>query len=170
MNTQALQQLYQNGMSMVDQVLKTLHDMNATTTLCNNDDTSEEEKQRKRKLKALRWTMVFGISYIGYKLIRKWLRQRRAIRDYHHRLSNTSYNPTPPTTTNSSITPYPSSTQYGGGNYYTGGGGPSYPYQSNHYHNSYGMNNMMSPYTPNHNNYYNGSQSYYPNNQYSSYY
>ena len=163
MNTQALQQLYQNGMSMVDQVLKTLHDMNATTNLCIND-TSEEEKQRKRKLKALRWTMVFSISYIGYKLIRKWLRQRRAIRDYHrntnHRPSNISYNPQ-----TTAITPYSSSTQYGG-NY--AGGGPTSPYYSNNYHNSYGMN--MSPYGPNQNHYFNGSQSYYPNNQYSSYY
>lgn len=92
MNTQALQQLFHTGMSMFDNAIQTLNEMNA---ICDakGKDLTEEEIKRRRRLKALRWTIVLGVSFTGYKIIRKWFRQRRIYREFKNKIESSSTQP-----------------------------------------------------------------------------
>ncbi len=85
MNTQALNQLYHQAIAMMDQALSTIHELKTLEETNDNGELSEEEKKKRRRLKAIRWSIVFGISYAGYSLFRKWLRKRRYYKEYMSR-------------------------------------------------------------------------------------
>jgi hypothetical protein len=69
MNTQAIQQLLETATSMLDRAVKTYHEMR-TLEAQSNALESEEDTKRRRRLRALRWTMVVAATYAGYKLMR----------------------------------------------------------------------------------------------------
>ena len=75
MNTQALHQLYEQGMTMLDKILNTLHEIN-TLENASQKQLSEEDKKRRRRLKALRWSILVGGSYVGYRLVANWMKKR----------------------------------------------------------------------------------------------
>jgi len=85
MNTHALQQLFQTAKSMIDHTLSTLNQVRlldetpSSRTLTKHQ--TEEEKKRRRRLKALRWSLVLSVSYAAYRivryLVRRSSRQRR---------------------------------------------------------------------------------------------
>eukprot|EP00568_Trieres_chinensis_P008882 CAMPEP_0183309702 /NCGR_PEP_ID=MMETSP0160_2-20130417/25496_1 /TAXON_ID=2839 ORGANISM="Odontella Sinensis, Strain Grunow 1884" /NCGR_SAMPLE_ID=MMETSP0160_2 /ASSEMBLY_ACC=CAM_ASM_000250 /LENGTH=345 /DNA_ID=CAMNT_0025473767 /DNA_START=60 /DNA_END=1097 /DNA_ORIENTATION=+ len=80
MNTQALHQLFNTAMSMFDNALTMLNEMRALDLNSISDGNfSEEEKKRRRRLKALRWSLMLGVSYAGYKLVHRWLSRRRQL-------------------------------------------------------------------------------------------
>ncbi len=76
MNTQALHNLYEQVMAMLDQGLKLVQELR---TLENQEiqALSEEDQKRRRRLKALRWSLMFGISYAGYSFVSKWFKKRK---------------------------------------------------------------------------------------------
>jgi hypothetical protein len=76
MNTQALHQLYGQGMTMLDNILNTLHEIN-TLENASQKQLSEEDKKRRRRLKALRWSILVGGSYVGYRVVANWIKKRR---------------------------------------------------------------------------------------------
>ena len=82
MNTHALQQLFHTAMSFFDNAISTLNEIRALNIASASDEEemSEEEIKRRRRLKALRWSLVMGVSYAGYKLMRRWLLRRRQLR------------------------------------------------------------------------------------------
>lgn len=81
MNTHALQQLFHTAMSFFDNAVSTLNEIRALNIAsASEDEMSEEEVKRRRRLKALRWSLVMGVSYAGYKLMRRWLLRRRQLR------------------------------------------------------------------------------------------
>ena len=82
MNTHALQQLFHTAMSFFDNAMSTLNEIRALNIASASDEEemSEEEIKRRRRLKALRWSLVMGVSYAGYKLMRRWLLRRRQLR------------------------------------------------------------------------------------------
>lgn len=84
MNTQALHQLYQQAMAMLDQSLSLLHELK-TLENQHHKTLTEEEKKKQRRLKAMRWAIIMGISYAGYTFVRKWLKRRREYIKYMKR-------------------------------------------------------------------------------------
>ena len=85
MNTQALHQLYGQAMSMLDSALSTLSEMRALEQRMSKSETemTEEEKKRRRRLKALRWSFLLGVSYMGYRFVLKWVRRRRQLKEFY---------------------------------------------------------------------------------------
>ena len=79
MNTQALHHLYDQIMGMLDQGLTLLQDLK-TLEKKEIQSLSEEEQMRRRRLKALRWSIMLGISYVAYSSVSKWLRRRKEYR------------------------------------------------------------------------------------------
>ena len=82
MNTQALHQLYQQAMTMLDQSLALVHEIKTLENQHTKTTLTEEEKKKRRRLKAMRWAIMIGISYAGYSFVRKWLRKRREYKNY----------------------------------------------------------------------------------------
>ena len=83
MNTHALQQLFHTAMSFFDNAMSTLNEiraLNMSSASADEEEMSEEEIKRRRRLKALRWSLVMGVSYAGYKLMRRWFLRRRQLR------------------------------------------------------------------------------------------
>lgn len=87
MNQQVLQQAWESISQMVDHAIATFHEMRALEQKGRAAET-EEEKQRRRRLKALRYAVVFGGSWLAYKLVRHLLFQqrRRKIGQINHAL------------------------------------------------------------------------------------
>ena len=81
MNTQQLHQLYDQIIVMFDQALKYLDELKHLESVQGHmnihQPLTEEQIKKRRRLKAIRWTIMFGISYAGYKLVLKWYRKRR---------------------------------------------------------------------------------------------
>ena len=74
MNTQAMEQLYQQAMHMMDTALVTMQDLKSLE--CKDLSLlSEEEQKKRRRLKALRWGLMMGVSYVGVKVVMKWWRR-----------------------------------------------------------------------------------------------
>ena len=95
MNTQALKQLYSQIMSMMDSALSTLEEirvMEQTMSRMKEEHISEDDKKRRRRLKALRWSLVMGASYMGYRIVSRWLRRRREFQGWLER-KNVNQNP-----------------------------------------------------------------------------
>jgi len=168
MNTQALHQLYNQAMSMLDQVLATIHELK-TLENSQNDRLSEEDQKRRRRLKALRWSIMLGFSYAGYSFFYKWLKRRR---EYKLRRSMAIagsgtgtitglYSNSQPGTVGAATGAYGTNNVIGS---YQGMNNINTPYnQGNYGHNSYSRH---QGYTPNYSSYepynsYGGSGTYY---------
>ena len=140
MNTQALHQLLDTATTMFDHALVTFKEMR---TLDTSITETEEDKKRRRRLKALRWAMIMGFAYGGYRLIRRMIRRRMSASTHRQTIQAPAMQ-TPP-----SVYPYtmPQSyvanpygvTQLYGANPYSSYqvGGPSM-YPSNGYGGNYG--------------------------------
>ena len=62
---------------MLDQLLLTIKELKTLEESQSSEQLSEEEQMKRRRLKALRWSLVLGISYAGYSLVAKWFKRRR---------------------------------------------------------------------------------------------
>lgn len=78
MNTQALHQLYDQAVSMLDHGLQFLQELKTLDLKASKDvdALSLEEIKRRRRLKALRWGIVLSLTYAGYALVHKWMKRR----------------------------------------------------------------------------------------------
>lgn len=136
MNTQAFQQLLESATTMLDHALATYRDMRALEQQ-SREGESEEDMKRRRRLKALRWAMIVGVTYMGYRFIRRILRARLRRKLLLAAAHGGSYNPAG--ATNYSGAAYNSHAvvppSYGSG--YAGGGMMS-PYNPAGYHGSGG--------------------------------
>jgi len=87
MNSQALSQMCQSTKQMIEQAVKNLIefksqfenfmiscDKHATSHTLTN---SEQDRKRRRKLKAIRWTLAMTVTFMGYKLVRYAMQRRR---------------------------------------------------------------------------------------------
>eukprot|EP00539_Tryblionella_compressa_P004261 CAMPEP_0178746334 /NCGR_PEP_ID=MMETSP0744-20121128/7755_1 /TAXON_ID=913974 /ORGANISM="Nitzschia punctata, Strain CCMP561" /LENGTH=332 /DNA_ID=CAMNT_0020399541 /DNA_START=51 /DNA_END=1049 /DNA_ORIENTATION=- len=96
MNQQLLQQAWESLTQMVDHAIATFYEMRALEQHMKNSITreeTEEEKQRRRRLKALRYALVFGGSWLAYKLVRMLLLKTKRSHG-RRRLLETTNNPT----------------------------------------------------------------------------
>jgi hypothetical protein len=129
MNQQLLQQAYESISQMIDHTIKTFREMRAIELEIihqKGQPETEEEKQRRNRLKALRYALVFGGSWLAYKVIR-WI--VKADGDGRRRLQNQPHN-------NNNNLFY---------NNMMGGGASNYGYGSGS--NGYGMSSPHSPYS-----------------------
>lgn len=78
MNTQALHQLYDQAVLMLDHGLQFLHELKSLELKASRDirSLSPEEVKRRRRLKALRWGIVLSLTYAGYAIVHKWMKRR----------------------------------------------------------------------------------------------
>ena len=79
MNAQGLRQLFESAMSMFDHAVETWHQMQVLEERARHSET-EEDRKRRARLRALRMALVAGISYLGYKLVRRLLFPKRPAR------------------------------------------------------------------------------------------
>ena len=86
MNQQALQEAFDSLTSMFDHAIATFHELRALEAMENETET-EEQKKRRRRLKAVRWAMVMGTSWLLYKIIRRATSRRRRLQ-YNNNPSN----------------------------------------------------------------------------------
>lgn len=140
MNTQALHQLLDTATTMFDHALVTFNEMR---TLDASVTETEEDKKRRRRLKALRWAMIMGFAYGGYRLIRRMMRRRMSMLTQRQTIQAPAMQSSPavcPYSTPQSYgaNPYGVPQSYGANPYssYHGGGTPMYP--PNNYGGSYG--------------------------------
>lgn len=89
MNSHALQQMMQSTKNMLEQIVRNLIDgkkhlerilQQWTVSIQHTKNDPEETKQvicHRRRLQALRWTLVFTITCIGYKLAKYIVRYRQ---------------------------------------------------------------------------------------------
>ncbi|KAL3924369.1 MAG: hypothetical protein SGARI_006045 [Bacillariaceae sp.] len=135
MNQQVLQQSWESLTKMVDHAIATFYEMRALEQQMEN--LTPEDQQRRKRLKALRYALVMGGSWLAYKIIRHVLfykKNRRRLTAAAGAGANSSFS-SPGTGLMgalgmSSMSPFSSSSYYGGGS-----GGYS-PYSSS-------MNNNM---------------------------
>lgn len=81
MNTQQLHHLYEQIMGMFDHTLAIIHEVR-TLEEQESKTLSPDQIKKRRRLKAIRWSIMFGITYAGYNVIVKWFQRRR---DYQRR-------------------------------------------------------------------------------------
>lgn len=140
MNTQAVQQLLDTATTMFDHALVTFKEMRALDASVTE---TEEDKKRRRRLKALRWAMIMGFAYGGYRLIRRMMQRRMSASTHRQTIQ------APTMQTSSAVYPYTTPQSYGanqyvvphsyGGNQYSSyhvGGTSMYP--PNGYGGTYG--------------------------------
>ena len=72
MNTQGLKQLLESATAMFDHAVQTWHEMQTLEQKARHHET-EEDRKRRRRLRAMRMALVAGISYLGYRLVRRLL-------------------------------------------------------------------------------------------------
>lgn len=72
MNAQGLRQLLESVTSMFDHAVETWHQMQTLEAQARRWETPEDRKRRAR-LRAMRMALVAGISYLGYRLVRRLL-------------------------------------------------------------------------------------------------
>ena len=116
MNQQALQQAWESLSQMVDHAVSTFNEMRALEAK-GRETESEEDKQRRKRLKALRYALVFGGSWLAYKLARHLLFQKRRNRHYpnSHMLHSSSSYPYDAASTSRAIMPSTYNNGYGMG-------------------------------------------------------
>lgn len=76
MNTQAMQKLLETVTAMIENAMKTYTEMRALE-LAARDCESQEARKKRRRLKALRWAVVFAVTYTGYRLVRVAFQPRK---------------------------------------------------------------------------------------------
>lgn len=90
MNQQVLQQAFESLTSMVEHAVATFHELRALEALQNEQET-EQQKKRRQRLKTIRWALMFGGSYIVYKIIRRITSKRKHIERGNHLSRNGGY-------------------------------------------------------------------------------
>lgn len=75
MNTQALHQLLDTATTMLDHALVTFKEMRALDASSLETETKEEQKRR-RRVRALRWALIMGFAYGGYRFLRRMVRKQ----------------------------------------------------------------------------------------------
>lgn len=83
MNQQGMQQAFDSLTSMVDHAIATFQEMRALEATENAKET-EEQKRRRLRLKAVRWALVMGTSWLVYKIIRQITSKRRRLKHEPH--------------------------------------------------------------------------------------
>jgi len=85
MNTEAVQQLLESATAMFDHAVMRWRELRALEAAHRHIE-SPEARKRRRRLRALRWAFVAGVTYAGYAFVRKllhwssgWSRQRRQL-------------------------------------------------------------------------------------------
>lgn len=78
MNTHQLHQLYDQLTAMVDQALNYINEMKTLSIQeVATKNLSDEEIRRRRRLKAIRWGLLFSASYASFWTILKWYKKRK---------------------------------------------------------------------------------------------
>lgn len=72
MNTQGLRQLMESVAGMFDHAVETWQEMQSLEQMARQYET-EEDRKRRARLRAMRMALVAGISYLGYRLVRRLL-------------------------------------------------------------------------------------------------
>ena len=72
MNAQGLRQLFESATSIFDHAIETWQEMQLLEQRARHLETPQDRKRRAR-LRALRMALVAGISYLGYRLVRRLL-------------------------------------------------------------------------------------------------
>jgi len=80
MNTQGLKQLLESATAMFDHAVQTWQEMQSLEQKARHAET-EEDRKRRARLRALRMMLVAGISYLGYRLVRRLLFPPRRLRN-----------------------------------------------------------------------------------------
>ena len=70
MNTEAVKHLLESATVMFDHAVATWRELHALEAAQRQTETPEARKRR-RRLRALRWALLVGVSYAGYQLVRK---------------------------------------------------------------------------------------------------
>ena len=76
MNTQGLRQLMESVTAMFDHAVETWNEMQSLEQMERHHET-EEDRKRRARLRAMRMALVAGISYLGYRLVRRLLFPQR---------------------------------------------------------------------------------------------
>lgn len=76
MNTQGLKQLLESATAMFDHAVQTWQEMQSLEQKARHHETEEDRKRRSR-LRAMRMALVAGISYLGYRLVRRIIYPQR---------------------------------------------------------------------------------------------
>jgi len=71
MNSAALKQLMENALAMFEHAVATWHEVRALEREASRGEESEEDRKRRRRLRAVRWTLVVASTYAGYRLLRR---------------------------------------------------------------------------------------------------
>lgn len=79
MNTHQLHQLYDQLTTMADQALFYIYEMRTLQEVATKN-LSDEERKRRRRLKAIRWGLLFGASYASFWTILKWYKKRKDLK------------------------------------------------------------------------------------------
>ena len=78
MNTHQLHQLYDQLTALVDQALNYINEMKTLSIQeVATKNLSDEERRRRRRLKAIRWGLLFSASYASFWTILKWYKKRK---------------------------------------------------------------------------------------------
>jgi hypothetical protein len=132
MNQELLRQSWESLTKMVDHAIATFHEMRALELHMNQQrEETEEDMQRRKRLKALRYALVMGGSWLAYKFIRHLLFYKKNRRRLTAADTSNSYSPGTGFMGSlgmSTLPPYTSSSYHGSGGGYS-------PYSS--------MNNNM---------------------------
>lgn len=118
MNQQAIQQAFDSLVNMFDHAVATFHELRAIEAMQIEKET-EEQKRRRRRLKAIRWAILMGGSWLVYKLIHRITtgKRRRRLANHNHTTTNNN---------NGLMSLFGGNPGYGGGYSNYGGYGSSY--------------------------------------------
>ncbi len=127
MNTQALHQVVQSMTSMFDHAAATFYELQSQHALLQGEKESEDMKKKRRRLQALRWALVTGVSYAVYRIIRRILVASRGKNKRNYYLTQQQYMHSPyhnsdPQAWSASVAPYYNPSGVPSPNSYSGGG------------------------------------------------
>lgn len=89
MNTHQLHQLYDQLTAMADQALLYIHEMKTLSIQeVATKNLSDEERRRRRRLKAIRWGLLFSASYASFWTILKWYKKRKDFKKRKHMIAD----------------------------------------------------------------------------------
>lgn len=78
MNTHQLHQLYDQLTAMAEVIIHEIKTLSTQKVATKN--LSDEERKRRRRLKAIRWGLLFGASYASFWTILKWYKKRKDLK------------------------------------------------------------------------------------------
>lgn len=99
MNTEAVKHLLESATAMFDHAVARWQELRALEAAHRHTE-SPEARKRRRRLRALRWALVAGVTYAGYAFVRKLLQwSSGSSRQRRHRLTmEAAATPTSPST------------------------------------------------------------------------